>query len=74
MEQTADPGLGAKIARALPPPAFWAFLFLLGAVFAGAYAVGQAVDPVAPGTHRPGVTGDAPTREEDMPMDHGGAH
>lgn len=32
------------------------------------------MDPVAPGTHRPGVTGDAPTREEDMPMDHEGAH
>ncbi|MFD4127151.1 hypothetical protein ACFXKK_10385 [Streptomyces globisporus] len=73
MEKAADPGFGAKIARALPPPAFWAFLFLLGAVFAGAYAIGAAMDPVAPGMHGPTVTDDAPTRDEDMPMDHGGS-
>lgn len=74
MEHTAAPRPAAKIARALPPPAFWAFLCLLGAVFAGAYAVGQAVGPVAPGMHGPGVTGDAPDRDGEMPMDHGGGH
>ncbi|MGW9120322.1 hypothetical protein ACWGRV_27545 [Streptomyces sp. NPDC055663] len=73
-EQTADPGPGAKIARFVPSPALWAFLFLLGAVFAGAYAVGQAVGPVAPGMHGPGITGDAPGRDGDMPMEHGGGH
>ncbi|MEU3206066.1 hypothetical protein ABZ702_19735 [Streptomyces cyaneofuscatus] len=74
MEQKADPVPRAKTARWFPPPALWAFLFLLGAVFAGAYGVGQAVGPVAPGMHGPGVTGDAPSRDADMPMEHGGGH
>ncbi|MFJ3939731.1 hypothetical protein [Streptomyces parvus] len=74
MEQKADPGPGARTARWLPPPALWAFLFLLGGVFAGAYAVGQAVGPVAPGMHGPGITSDAPSRDAEMPMEHGGGH
>ncbi|MFG3407414.1 hypothetical protein [Streptomyces sp. NPDC048142] len=74
MEQTADPAPGAKTARLVPPPALWAFLLLLGALFAGAHAVGQAVGPVAPGMHGPGITGDAPARDGDAPMEHGGGH
>ncbi|MFQ6850392.1 hypothetical protein AAIB46_05730 [Streptomyces sp. 35M1] len=74
MEQKAHPGPGAKTARWNPPPALWAFLFLLGGVFAGAYAVGQAVGPVAPGMQGPGVTSDAPSRDAEMPMEHGGGH
>ncbi|GHF77119.1 hypothetical protein PV376_15265 [Streptomyces sp. NRRL_ISP-5395] len=74
MEQKAAPRAGATTARILPPPALWAFLLLLGAVFAGAYAVGQAVGPAAPGMHGPGITGDAPSRDGDMPMEHGGGH
>lgn len=74
MEQKADPGPGAKTARSLPPPAFWTFLLLLVVVFAGAYAVGRAVGPVAPGMHGPGVTSDSPSRDADTPTEHGGGH
>ncbi|WP_443051117.1 hypothetical protein [Streptomyces sp. JV185] len=74
VEQTADPVPEAKTARFVPPPALWGFLFLLGALFAGAYAVGAAVGPVAPGMHGPGITGDAPVGDGGMPMDHGGGH
>ncbi|ARI56274.1 hypothetical protein LT966_27160 [Streptomyces griseobrunneus] len=70
----ADPWPGAKTARWAPPPALWAFLLLLGVVFAGAYVVGRAVGPVAPGMHGPGIRGDAPSRDADMPMEHGGGH
>ncbi|MFE7430484.1 MULTISPECIES: hypothetical protein [unclassified Streptomyces] len=73
MEQTADPVPEAKTVR-FPPPALWGFLFLLGVLFAGAYAVGAAVGPVAPGMHGPGITGDSPAGDGDMPMDHGGGH
>ncbi|WP_335939341.1 hypothetical protein [Streptomyces sp. PTD5-9] len=73
MEQTADPVPEAKNAR-FPPSALWGFLFLLGVLFAGAYAVGAAVGPVAPGIHGPGITGDSPAGDGDMPMDHGGGH
>ncbi|WP_145504098.1 hypothetical protein [Streptomyces sp. CFMR 7] len=74
MEQKAESGPGTKATRFAPPPALWAFLFLLGALFLGAYAVGQAVGPVAPGMHGPEITGDAPARDGDMPMNHGGGH
>ncbi|SDN14099.1 hypothetical protein [Streptomyces wuyuanensis] len=36
---------------ALPPPALCGFLLLLAVVFAGSYAVGSLVGPVAPGMH-----------------------
>ncbi|MFJ8768773.1 hypothetical protein [Streptomyces clavifer] len=74
VEQTTEPGSGMRITRFVPPPALWAFLLLLGVVFAGAYAVGQAVGPVSPGMHGPGITGDAPSRDGDIPMEHGGGH
>ncbi|GHB28149.1 hypothetical protein GCM10010392_65400 [Streptomyces clavifer] len=74
VEQTAGPGPQAKSVRGVPPPALWVFLLLLGALFAGAYAVGNAVGPVAPGMHGPGVTGGTPTEDGDLPMEHGGGH
>ncbi|MDT0490475.1 hypothetical protein RM717_08145 [Streptomyces griseus] len=74
MEQTTGPGYGARAAGFAVPPALWAFLFLLGALFLGAYAVGQAVGPVAPGMHGPGITGEAPARDGETPMEHGGGH
>ncbi|MCX4852167.1 hypothetical protein [Streptomyces sp. NBC_00893] len=72
VEQTADPGPEAKAAQFIPSPALWAFLLVLGALFAGAYGVGEAVGPVAPGMHGPGITGDTPASDGDMPMEHGG--
>ncbi|MET9052070.1 hypothetical protein ABZW50_13050 [Streptomyces bacillaris] len=74
MDQKAAPGPGTKAARSAPPPALWAFLLLLGALFTGACAVGQAVGPVAPGMHGPGLIGDGPARDGEMPMDHGSGH
>ncbi|WP_367123335.1 hypothetical protein [Streptomyces phytohabitans] len=41
----------------LPPPALCGFLLLLALVFAGSYAVGASVGPVAPGMHRDGTGG-----------------
>ncbi|MFF9690026.1 hypothetical protein [Streptomyces sp. NPDC014623] len=74
MEQTTGPGTEAKAARAVPPPALRAFLFLLGLLLAGAHAVGDAVGPVAPGMHGPGATGDRPADDGDIPMEHGSGH
>ncbi|MFJ4966496.1 hypothetical protein EES43_02880 [Streptomyces sp. ADI96-02] len=76
MDPSSDPADRATIARFVPPPALCGFLLLLGALFAGAYAVGAAVGPVAPGMHGPAVTGGSPDGEGDgdMPMNHGGGH
>lgn len=74
VEQTAGPGPEANSGRGVPPPALWVFLLLLGVLFAGAHAVGNAVGPVAPGMHGPGATGGTPADDGDMPMEHGGGH
>ncbi|MBB4780786.1 hypothetical protein [Streptomyces rapamycinicus] len=43
---------GARLRRALPPPALTGFLVLLVVLMATSYAVGRAAGPVAPGIHR----------------------
>ncbi|MEU8824723.1 hypothetical protein [Streptomyces sp. NPDC048636] len=43
---------GARVRRALPPPALTGFLVLLMVLMAVSYAVGRAAGPVAPGIHR----------------------
>jgi len=43
---------GARVRRALPPPALGGFLVLLVVLMAASYAVGRAAGPVAPGIHR----------------------
>jgi hypothetical protein len=50
-EDEAEP-LGARVRRALPPPALAGFLVLLVVLMAASYAVGRAAGPVAPGIHR----------------------
>ncbi|MGW2328392.1 hypothetical protein ACWC5C_21900 [Streptomyces sp. NPDC001700] len=47
----AEP-LGARLRRALPPPALAGFLVLLVVLMAASYAVGRAAGPVDPGIHR----------------------
>lgn len=50
----AAPGAASALPAlrgALPPPALCGFLLLLAVVFAGSYAVGSLVGPVAPGMH-----------------------
>ncbi|MFE0100456.1 hypothetical protein [Streptomyces sp. NPDC059009] len=55
------------------PFALCAFLLLLAAMFAVAYAVGSAAGPVAPGMHR-GDTDDPGGRESGGGGDMGGMH
>ncbi|MGW9310921.1 hypothetical protein ACWGSB_01075 [Streptomyces albidoflavus] len=74
MELTVTPVTRAGTVRSVPPPALWGFLLLLGALFVGAYVVGNAVGPVAPGMHAPGITGGTPPGEQGAPMHHGGGH
>lgn len=55
----------------LPPPALCGFLLLLVLIFAASYAVGAAVDPVAPGMHD---TDRAPGGGGDTDGTHGDGH
>ena len=43
---------GARVRRALPPPALGGFLVLLVVLMAASYIAGRAAGPVAPGIHR----------------------
>ncbi|WP_033207514.1 hypothetical protein [Streptomyces bikiniensis] len=70
MEQT--PVRARAFARFLPPPAVCGFLLLLGVVFAGAYAAGAAVGPVAPGIVGPAPPGSG--QDGTTPGHHSGGH
>lgn len=69
-----------RVRRGFPPSALFGFVFLLALLFGAAYAVGDAVGPVAPGMHRTdgegGGSGDHGGEPDSgdmggMDMDHG---
>ncbi|MFD6185234.1 hypothetical protein [Streptomyces goshikiensis] len=70
--QSPAPAAASGVGRWAPPPALVGFLVLLGLMFAGAYAVGSAAGPVAPGMRSsdPGTTGS--DRDPVAPHGHGG--
>ncbi|WP_371573536.1 hypothetical protein [Streptomyces sp. NBC_01314] len=56
--QQSSPDKVSALRRLAPQPALCGFLLLLALVFTGSYAVGAAVDPVAPDMRRSGTSGD----------------
>ncbi|MFI1209766.1 hypothetical protein ACH4UV_19380 [Streptomyces sp. NPDC020802] len=55
--QQSSPEKVSALRRLVPQPALCGFLLLLALVFTGSYAVGAAIDPVAPDIQRSGTTG-----------------
>ena len=55
--QQSSPEKVSALRRLVPQPALCGFLLLLALVFTGSYAVGTAVDPVAPDMQRSGTSG-----------------
>lgn len=56
--QQSSPEKVSALRRLVPQPALCGFLLVLALVFTGSYAVGAAVDPVAPDMQRSGTSDD----------------
>jgi hypothetical protein len=74
--QQSSTEAGFALRRLAPPPALCGFFLLLALVFAGSYAAGAAVGPVAPDIQRSGTSGDGSGGTESgteggMDMKHG---
>ena len=64
--QQSSPEKVSALRRRVPQPALCGFLLLLAMLFTGSYAVGAAVDPVAPDMRRSGTSGDDGGMDMDM--------
>ncbi|MBD9722489.1 hypothetical protein PV755_40680 [Streptomyces caniscabiei] len=64
--QQSSPEKVSALRRRVPQPALCGFLLLLALLFTGSYAVGAAVDPVAPDMQRSGTSGDDGGMDMDM--------